>query len=56
MCPERANDFACFRDKGPAARMGLKEKFDCKFRENISKQLSASTNFTPPAPSSLAKY
>ena len=22
--PERANDFACFRDKGPAARMVLK--------------------------------
>ena len=26
MWPERANDFACFRDKVPAARMVLKEE------------------------------
>ena len=26
MWPERANDFACFRDKGPAERMVLKEE------------------------------
>lgn len=25
MWPERANDFACFRDKGPAARMVQEE-------------------------------
>lgn len=56
MWPERANNFACFRDKGPAARMVLKEEIWLQLRKNISKQLSASTNFTPPALSSLAKY
>lgn len=53
---ERANDFACLAIKVLQRGLFWRKKFDCKFRKNISKQLSASTNFTPPALSSLAKY
>ena len=50
MWPERANDFACFRDKGPAARMVLKEEIWLQIPREYFKAIVSLNKFPATGP------